>query len=198
MVRLLICSLVFCLAAASSWAQGPDKGRNQAETTQVCKPDCLNDNFICYENVTWTMYGCSWTAYYCYRKACGIWCDVQPISVYCNTNPPCMTLTPSQVFEMAAKQIIYDVSLTKGLLDCIPTAEGQCRPNWRVTASSCWKWHLVAGPVPDWRVTICEVNTCCLFLYEMCIVDGEYQIRRLSSATDPTPCPSGCMKVCNE
>jgi len=197
MARLRICLLVLCLALAGNMALAQDKGGDKVQSYPVCLPDCPADTFNCSLTVTWTMYGCSWTATYCWRRACGIYCDVQITDIKCNTFPPCTGLTVQQVYEMAAQAVIVDVSVIRGLLPCQPSGEGQCAYNWRVSAASCWQWRDLGMISPDWHVTYCDINACCLFLYKLCLVNGNYVLTQVSSAGGPTPCPPGCYKICN-
>lgn len=197
MVRLRICSLVFCLALAGNLALAQDKGSDKTQAYPVCVPDCPNDPFICSQTVTWFMGGCSWTATYCWRHACGVFCDVQVTDIKCNTFPPCTGMTVQQVFEMAAEAAILDISITKGLLPCRPSAEGQCVTSWRVSAASCWQWRDLGMISPDWHVTYCDIDACCLFLYEVCLRNGMYVVTPISSTGNPFSCPPGCYKICN-
>lgn len=186
--------------------------------TAICTPDCPETPFITKYPLSLEFFigDCRYKVSYYIRKACNIWCDILIWSVKSYDPPPCGTMDPNTILNIAAAQIIqyfannpnewFEIT---GKGDCIPHNIGECNMFWRVSKASCWKFdintHFNTNEPPSdsnyfGTFGYCIMDICCLTWYKVCMDQfGQVVVTEVEAhSTGPCPYdPSGsCKQVC--
>ncbi len=212
LIKIFYISIFFLITLTSL-------SQNTYSETAICEPDCHETPFIKNYplSVEFTIGGCRYEVEYYIRKACDMWCDIAIWSVRSIDPPPCGSIDPNTMLNIATAQIIQHFvnnpseweNITGGEC-CIPQGVGEHNLFWRVSKASCWKFHPSTSYNPELPPSssnyygvygYCTYDICCLTWYDVVMDEyGQVIVTKVESMS-PQPCPydpSGqCVQVCD-
>lgn len=134
--------------------------------------------------------GCWIKVKYRKRTGCGIWKEVDILSIE-KLTPQCALYTTAELYSLGIKELLKLNPMN------FPPPPGACAYNFRVTQPACATW---GRDVFGDSVTVpCDSSVCCVRYYEICTSMSGVRTVRFAGAEQAAPCDSTdfhCSSVC--